>query len=126
MKLRLTNFKFVPNLPNNEAVCSRTIWPSSESAFGQNNILGRFHTFIGHESPWGGKRYSSTLPRTSAPEGSGGPAPRPDRLYPRERPGTHFTGGWVGPRAGPERRKISSPLGFDPGPSIPVVRRYTD
>jgi hypothetical protein len=24
--------------------------------------------------------------------------PRP--LYPRERPGTHFIGGWVGPRAG--------------------------
>jgi hypothetical protein len=24
--------------------------------------------------------------------------PRP--LYPRERPGTHCTGGWVGPRAG--------------------------
>ena len=26
--------------------------------------------------------------------------PRP--LYPRERPGTHCTGGWVGPRAGLE------------------------
>ena len=25
-------------------------------------------------------------------------APAP--LYPRERPGTHFKGGWVGPRAG--------------------------
>ena len=24
----------------------------------------------------------------------------PAALYPRERPGTHFTGGWVGPRAG--------------------------
>ena len=24
----------------------------------------------------------------------------PASLYPRERPGTHFTGGWVGPRAG--------------------------
>ena len=30
-------------------------------------------------------------------------------LYPRERPGTHFTGGWVGPRAGLDGRKISSP-----------------
>ena len=37
-------------------------------------------------------------------------------LYLRERPGTHFTGGWVGPRAGLDGRKISSPLGFDPGP----------
>jgi hypothetical protein len=36
----------------------------------------------------------------------------PAALYPRERPGTHFTGGWVGPRAGLERRKVSSPPGF--------------
>jgi len=40
-------------------------------------------------------------------------------LYPRERPGTHFTGGWAGPRAGLDRRKISSPPGFDPGPPSP-------
>jgi hypothetical protein len=51
--------------------------------------------------------------------------PRP--LYPRERPGTHCTGGWVGPRAGldvcekshPHRDSISAP-------SSPVVSRYTD
>jgi len=36
-------------------------------------------------------------------------------LYPKERPGTHFTGGWVGPRAGLDGQKISSPPGFDPG-----------
>jgi len=33
-------------------------------------------------------------------------------LYPRERPGIRFTGGWVGPRVGVDGRKISSPLGF--------------
>ena len=38
---------------------------------------------------------------------------------PRERPGTHCTGGWVGPRAGLDGRKISSPPGFDPGQSSP-------
>jgi len=38
-------------------------------------------------------------------------------LYPRERPGTHFTAGWVGPTAGLDGRKISSPPGFDPEPS---------
>ena len=38
-------------------------------------------------------------------------------LYPQERPGTHCTGGWVGPRAGLDGWKISSPPGFDPGPS---------
>ena len=31
---------------------------------------------------------------------------------PRERPGTHCTGGWVGPRAGLDGRKISFPPGF--------------
>ena len=40
----------------------------------------------------------------------------PAALYPWERPGTHRTGGWVGPRAGLEGRKISPPPGFDPGP----------
>jgi len=39
----------------------------------------------------------------------------PAALYPREKPGTHFTGGWVGPRVGLDGRKISSPPGFDPG-----------
>jgi len=40
-------------------------------------------------------------------------------LYPQEGLSTHFTGGWVGPRAGLDRQKISSPPGFDPGPSSP-------
>jgi hypothetical protein len=43
----------------------------------------------------------------------------PAELYPRERPGTHFTRGWMGPRAGLDGRKISSTLEFDPGPSSP-------
>ena len=44
-------------------------------------------------------------------------AVRPAALYPRERIGTHFTGGWVGPKAGLDGRKISSQPGFDPEPS---------
>ena len=43
----------------------------------------------------------------------------PAALYLRERPGTHFTGGRVGLRAGLNERKISFSLGFDPGPSSP-------
>jgi hypothetical protein len=40
-------------------------------------------------------------------------AARPGRtLPPRERFSTHFTGGWVGPRAGLDWRKISFPPGF--------------
>ena len=41
----------------------------------------------------------------------------PIALYPRERPGTHCIGGWLGTRAGLDGRKISSPPGFHPGPS---------
>ena len=48
----------------------------------------------------------------------------PAALYPRERPGTHFTGGWGCPRAGLDRRKNSSPPEFDPGPT--ARSRYTD
>jgi len=40
-------------------------------------------------------------------------------LYPQEKPSTHFTGGWVGPRTGLDRRKILSPPGFNPRPSSP-------
>ena len=48
-------------------------------------------------------------------------------LYPRERPGTHCTGGWVGPRAGLDRcGKSRPPPGFDPRTVQPVASRYTD
>ena len=51
----------------------------------------------------------------------------PATLYPRERPGTHCTGGWVGPKGRSEQvRKISPPPGFDPRTVQPVVSRYTD
>ena len=50
----------------------------------------------------------------------------PSALYPRERPGTHRTVGWVGPKASLDGRKISPPPGFDPRTVQPVVSRYTD
>jgi len=50
----------------------------------------------------------------------------PAALYPREIPGTHFTGGWVGSRAGLEGRKISSSPGFDPRTVQPIASRYAD
>ena len=43
---------------------------------------------------------------TAALEGGEWSAARPGRTLPRERPGTHFTGGWVGRRAGPHRDSI--------------------
>jgi hypothetical protein len=58
---------------------------------------------------------------------------RPGRFTPRERaPGTHSTGGWVGPRAVLDavvRRKIPSPR-WESNPRTPIVQPlaqcYTD
>jgi hypothetical protein len=51
----------------------------------------------------------------------------PAAFYPRERPGTHCTGGWVGPRARLDRCRKSRPQpGFDPRTVQPVASRYTD
>ena len=52
--------------------------------------------------------------------------PRP-LSTPGERPGTHCTGGWVGPRGrSGQVQKIPSPPGFDPRTVQPVASRYTD
>ena len=46
---------------------------------------------------------------------------------PRERPGTHCAGGWVGPTAGLDRcEKSRPPPGFDPQTIQLVASRYTD
>ena len=51
----------------------------------------------------------------------------PAALYPRERTGTHCTGGCVGPRAGLDRcGKSRPPPGFDPQTVQPIASRYTD
>ena len=50
--------------------------------------------------------------------------PSPGRLYPRKRPGTYCTGGWVVLGAGLDRcGKSRPPPGFDPQT---VASRYTD
>ena len=47
----------------------------------------------------------------------------PAALYPRERPGTYCTGGWVDPRAGLDKcGKSRPPPGFDPRAVQPVVQ----
>jgi hypothetical protein len=44
----------------------------------------------------------------------GGQLHAPAALPPGKRPGTHFTGGWVGPQGRSGRvRKVSPPPGFD-------------
>jgi len=57
----------------------------------------KFHTRTGHESPDKEQGYSSTLTLTSALDGVGGQRHAPAAL-PRQCPGIHCTGGWVGPR----------------------------
>jgi len=87
-----------------------------------------FTLFIGHEGPRVGIGYSSTLSRTSALDRGGGSALRPGHIHPRERPGTHCTGGKVGPRAGldrcgkPRLHRVSIPGTSSPYPvAIPTT-----
>jgi hypothetical protein len=47
-------------------------------------------------------------------------------LLSRKRPGTHDTGGWVGPRACLDRSGKPMSLEFDPRTIQPVASRYTD
>jgi len=61
---------------------------------------GKVHPRKGHEGPEGERMYSSTLPSASALDGGGWLTPRPGCFTPRERPGDHCIGDWVGPRAG--------------------------
>jgi hypothetical protein len=48
-------------------------------------------------------------------------------VYPRERAGTHFIGGWTGLKAGlGVCGKFSPPQGFDPPTVQQVASRYTE
>jgi hypothetical protein len=86
-----------------------------------------------HEGVLGKWMYSSTHSLASAIDGGEWSASRPGRFTPRERdPGTHWIGGWVGPRAGLDavvKRKIRSPR-RESNPRTPIVQpvaqRYTD
>jgi hypothetical protein len=66
---------------------------------------------------WGFIGFNSFL--TSALEGGLLSPSRPSRFYPRERPGTHCTGGWVGPGAGLDRCGKSRPVGIR-SPNLPA------
>jgi hypothetical protein len=53
--------------------------------------------------------YSSALSLTSGLDGLGGHHHAPAALTPRKRLGTHYIGGWLGPRAGLAPTGIRSP-----------------
>jgi len=58
--------------------------------------------------------------------GVGGSAPLSGRFYPQQRPGTHCTGGWVGPQGRSGRAENLVPTGMRSRTVQPVVSRYTD
>jgi len=70
--------------------------------------------------PMGGVQvYLYTFSNTALEAGEGS-APRPGRFYPREKLGTHCTGGWVGTRTGLDRCGKSGPHRDSiPGPPRP-------
>jgi len=80
---------------------------------------GKDHPRTGHEGSEGEWRHNCTLSLTSALDGVGGQRHAPAAL-PRERPGTHCIGGWVGPRACLDGHGKSRPPHRDsiPRPSI--------
>jgi hypothetical protein len=75
----------------------------------------------GHRSPEGEYMYSSTLSLTSALDRGAWSTPRPCRFTP-----AMYIGGWIGPRAGLDVRKISPPPRFDPRTAQLVASRYND
>ena len=63
---------------------------------------------------------------TATLEGGEWSAARPGRTLPRERPGTHCTGGWVGPQSRSGRVENLVLTGIRSRTVQPVLSRYTD
>jgi hypothetical protein len=84
-----------------------------------------------HKDVLGKQRYRSTQSLTSALHGGEWSASRLGRFIPGTAHGTHWIGGWVGPRAGLDtvsKRKIPSPppnSNLDHLTTQPVVSHYT-
>jgi len=71
--------------------------------------------------------YSCTHSLTSVLDGLGRQRHAPAALPSGKRPGTHYLGGWVGPRAGLDGcGKSRHPPGFDPWTVQPLASCYTD
>jgi hypothetical protein len=93
--------------------CLRFDYPSSTKQVVKVKLSLCFNWAPYHEGVLGEWRYSSTHSLTSALDGGEWSASRPGRFTPREKAhGTHWIGGWVGPRAILDtvvKRKIPSP-----------------
>ena len=98
-------------------------YKTSESTI---NVKVKVLLITGHWGPEGESRYSPTLSWPRNLDGSGWSAPCPSHFYPQERPSTHCTEGWVGPRAGLAGcTKSHPPLWFDPRTVQPIASRST-
>ena len=82
-----------------------------------SNYKGNVFPFQARLWPRGWVEVQLYSSMTTALEGVSGQQHAPTVLHPRERPGTHCTGGQVGPRAGLDGRKISPHRDSIPGPS---------
>ena len=110
-----------------QSVCQFPEWITASNHFNKGKGKGNVDHITGHQGPEMEYRYNSTLSLNSALDGVGGQRHAPAALYPRERPGTHCIGGWVGPRAGLDGCGKSRPTpGFDPLTVHPVASRCTD
>jgi hypothetical protein len=76
-------------------------------------------TFTGHEGSNGSQRYSLDLSLTSELDGGGWSTPRPGSFTSGTRTGRHFTGDWLGRRAGLNRCKLRPYRDYNQGHSSP-------
>ena len=94
---------------------------------GKGEGKGKVHPRTGHDGPEGEKMYSATLSLNSALDGVGVQRHTSAALPPAKRPSTHFTEGWVVPRAGPDGcGKSLPPPAFDPQTVQLVASRHSD
>jgi hypothetical protein len=108
-------------------------YPGSYSSTVKIKFTLCFNSAPSHEGVLGEWKYRSTHSLTSALDGGDWSASSSDHFNPRERvPGTHWIGGWVGPRVVLDvvvKRKIPNPH-QESNPRIPIVQpvaqRYTD
>ena len=81
---------------------------------------GKVHPRTGHKGIEWEWIYRSTISLTSDLHGGGWETPYPCHFIPQEKPGTHCTGSWVGPRAGLDScGKSCSQEDLIPGPISP-------
>jgi hypothetical protein len=128
---------FLSGFPTKNSHACYKLFPSS-AWFGRTNDIWWRKENLSRYTPWesggggGGRQFDTYSFLTSALERGEWSASRPGRALPRgERaPGTHCTGGWVGPRAGLDaetgRRKSFGPAG-DQTPAVQsVVGQYSE